>query len=100
MIEAKLDAALRRLGDNPTQVEAGLERRDQAAEASAKALAFRSVSLGLIAMLICGAIGAAFGPHVRIVYVSAAAHRLGFGGRGCSTGKDGAFRTRNNRVPE
>lgn len=61
VIEAKLDAALRRLGDNPTQVEAGLERREQAAEADAKALARRSVYLGLTLMLICGAIGALVG---------------------------------------
>ena len=66
VIEAKLDAALRTLGDNPTQVETGLERRDQVAEADAKALALRSVSLGLTLMLICGAIGALDGNGDRI----------------------------------
>jgi hypothetical protein len=61
IIEAKLDAALRRLGDNPTKTETALELRDQAAEADAKALARRSVHLGLIVMLIGGAIGALVG---------------------------------------
>lgn len=39
-IEAKLNAALRRLGDNPTQVEASLREADQAAEAEVRWLAW------------------------------------------------------------
>ena len=61
VIEAKLDAALRRLGESPTQLETGVERRDQSAEADANALARRSAYLGVSMMLICAAIGALVG---------------------------------------
>src|SRR5262245_30508815 len=71
-IEAKLGAALRRLGGDPAAIEAELKRADDTAEAELKraddtaeaeqrGLARRSVPLGLLLMVAGGAVGALAG---------------------------------------
>jgi ferric-dicitrate binding protein FerR (iron transport regulator) len=60
-VEAKLGAALRRLGGDPGAVESELKRADEAAEAEQRGLARRSVPLGLVLMVAGGAAGALAG---------------------------------------
>lgn len=60
-IDAKLDAALRRLGGEAASVEAELRRSDDAAEAENRRLVKRSLPLGVLLLVAGGAAGAVAG---------------------------------------